>query len=256
MSQRRSQAAVTEIHMSWLPLDAMSMGTAAPREFPIIRNGELRGAFPPDPTELVVYVHGWLERIAGDAADQANAVAGAVDALGYDATVVGFTYPANLPLWHSSKAIATRKGRELAAWVQAFAAECPDAPVRIVAHSLGARPALSCLEELVEHDASVRSCSLLGAAVDCDSVTDGSRWAAGVRGGAEHVYNYHMADDNTLAVVYRSAEFGDRALGVDGACGPTPDTYADHDVAEQVTNHYTYLQEEGGCLDRVIADFE
>jgi pimeloyl-ACP methyl ester carboxylesterase len=241
--------------MSWLPLDALSMGQAAPREFPMIRNGELRGSFPPDPTELVVYVHGWLERIAGDAADQANAVAGAVEALDYDATVVGFNYPANLPLWHSSKAIATRKGRELAAWVQAFAAECPGAPVRIVAHSLGARPALSCLDELRDHDARVRSCSLLGAAVDCDSVTDGSRWGEAVRDGAETVRNYHMADDTTLAVLYRSAEFGDEALGVDGACGPTPDSYTDHDVSEQVTNHYTFLQREGGCLGRVIGDF-
>mgnify|MGYP006283641005 FL=1 len=241
--------------MAWLPLDALSMGQAAPREFPMIRNGELRGSFPPDPTELVVYVHGWLERIAGDAADQANAVAGAVEALDYDATVVGFSYPANLPLWHSSKAIATRKGRELAAWVQAFAAECPDAPVRLVAHSLGARPALSCLDELRDHDASVRSLSLLGAAVDCDSVTEGGRWGEAVRDGSETVRNYHMADDTTLAVLYRSAEFGDEALGVDGACGSTPDSYTDHDVSEQVTNHYTFLQKDGGCLGPVIEDF-
>lgn len=231
------------------------MGTEAPRSFPMIRNGELRGSFPPDPDELVVYVHGWLERIAGDAADQANAVAGAVETLGYDATVVGFNYPANLPLWHSSKAIATRKGRELAAWVQAFAAECPDAPVRIVAHSLGARPALACLDELRDHDAGVRSLSLLGAAVDCDSVIDDGRWGEAIRNGAGHVHNYHMADDTTLTVLYRSAEFGDEALGVDGACGQTPGTYTDHDVAEGVTNHYTYLQKDGGCLGRVIGDF-
>lgn len=241
--------------MSWLPFDALSMGREAPRTFPMIRNGELCGPVPPDPAELVVYVHGWLERLTGDAADQANAVAGAVEVMDYDAAVVGFAYPANLPLWHSSKAIATRKGGELAAWVQAFAAECPDAPVRIVAHSLGARPALSCLDELRDHDASVRSCSLLGAAVDCDSVTDGGRWDAAVRDGADRVHNYHVADDNTLAVLYRSAEFGDEALGVDGACGPTADTYSDHDVAEQVTNHYTYLQTDGGCLDRVVEDF-
>ncbi|MFB6083551.1 MAG: DUF726 domain-containing protein [Halorientalis sp.] len=222
----------------------------------MIRNGELRGSFPADPTELVVYVHGWLERLTGDATAQANAVAGAVEAADYDATVIGFNYPANLPLWHSSKAIATRKGRELAAWVEAFAAECPDTPVRLVAHSLGARPALACLDELADHGGAVRSCSLLGAAVDCDSVTEGGHWYAGVRDGADRVHNYHVADDTTLAVLYRSAEFGDEALGVDGACGPTPDTYTDHDVTDRVTNHYTYLQEDGGCLDRVIADFE
>ncbi|AQL42470.1 hypothetical protein BV210_06970 [Halorientalis sp. IM1011] len=241
--------------MSWLPLDALSMGTDAPQEFPMIRDGELRGSFPPDPSELVVYVHGWLEGMTGDAAAQANAVAGAVEALGYDATVVGFTYPANLPLWYPSKTIAARKGRELAAWVQAFSAECPDAPVRLVAHSLGARPALACLDELADREATVQSCSLLGAAVNCDSVTDGGRWEDGVRDGAECVYNYHTAGDSTLTVLYRPAEFGTAALGVDGACGPTPGTYADHDVTEKVRNHYTYLQEDGGCLDRVIGDF-
>ncbi|WP_336000525.1 DUF726 domain-containing protein [Halorientalis halophila] len=241
--------------MAWLSLDAISMGADAPAEFPMIRDGELCGDFPADPNELLVYVHGWLDGVTGDAAAQANAVAEAVDHAGYDAAVVGFSYPANLPLWNPSKAIATRKGTQLAACVEAFIGEYTNTPVRIVSHSLGARTALSCLDTLAERNEKVRSLSLLGAAEDCDTVAEDGRWYDGVRDGADRVHNYHMRRDDTLSLLYRSAEFGNGALGDDGACGPTPDTYVDHDVGGCVHNHYTYLRESGGCLDQVIADF-
>lgn len=235
--------------------DIPSIGTSAPPEFPMVRAGETKGAFPEDPAELVVFVHGWLDLVTGEAPAQANAVKRAVDAAGHDADVVGFAYPSNLPLWRSNRAIARRKGRELADWLVAYRADRPGLPVRLVAHSLGALPALSCLDELRERGEAVRSCSLMGAGVDCDTVVEGGTWYAAVRDGAERVHSYHLDWEITLDLLYRSAEFGDRALGVRGACGTPPENYRDHDVSDEVQNHFTYLKREGGCLDRVVADF-
>lgn len=237
-------------------LDLTDVAADAPADFPMVRNGETSGDFPTDPTELVVYVHGWLDLVTGEAPAQANAVRRAVDAARYEADVVGFAYPSNLPLWSSSKNIAARKGRELADWLVACRADRPGLPVRLVAHSLGALPALSCLDELRRQDESVRSCSLLGAGVDCDAVAEGGRWYEAARDGAEVVHNYHLDWEFALEVLYRPAELGDRALGVRGVCGTPPENYVEHDVTGEVENHFTYLQRDDGCLDRVVADFE
>ncbi|MFB6143010.1 MAG: lipase family alpha/beta hydrolase [Halorientalis sp.] len=237
-------------------LDLPSIAADASRDVPMLRNGRVRGDLPAEPAELVVYVHGWLDWVTGRARDQAGAVAGALESEGHDAAVVGFTYPSNLPLWRSTKAVSTRKGRELGEWVADYRAANPDTPVRLVAHSLGARAALACLAELRERGERVRSCSLLGAGVGCDTVAEGGRYYEAVRDGAAVVHNYHLDWEFTLEVVYRPAELGERALGVRGVCGTPPDNYRDHDVTGSVSNHFTYLTEDGGCLDRVIDDWE
>lgn len=221
---------------------------------PMLRNGRLRGPLPADADELVVYVHGWLPAVTGRAKAQTSAVQDALDAEGYDATVVGFTYPANIP-WYSSKAMAERKGRELADWVADRVTDS-ETEVRIVAHSLGARVALVCLASLADRDSEVASLSLLAAAVGCGTVADGGRWYDAVRDGARAVHNYHVDREFTLDVLYRNAELGRRALGVRGVCGTPPGNYTDHDVSDCVRSHFSYLREDGGCLDQVVAGFQ
>jgi hypothetical protein len=236
-------------------LELPSLGTDAPDDFPMIRGTEARGAFPEDPAELIIYLHGWLDLVTGAAPDQANAVRGAVAAADYDADVVGFSYPSNIPLWQSSKRLAARKGGELAEWLCDYRPDHPDTTVRLVSHSLGARPALACLDELTARGESVRLLSMLGAGVGCDAVAEDGRYYEAVRDGARTVHNYHMTWEFTLGLLYRPAELGDRALGVRGVCGTPPDNYTEHDVSDEVSNHFTYLREDGGCLGRVVDDF-
>lgn len=243
------------IHMFPSLFDVPSLGADAPDDFPMIEDGEVHGDFPSDPDELIIYLHGWLDMVTGAAEDQANAVRGAVDVAGYDADVVGFSYPSNLPLWQPTKHLSTRKGRELAGWLRDYTADHPDATIRLVSHSLGARPALACLDVLADHGAAVESLSLLGAGIGCDAVAEGGRYYDAVRDGAGAVHNYYLNWEFTLDFLYRPAEFGDRALGVRGVCGHPPDNYTDHNVSDTVTGHFSYLKEDGGCLDRVIADF-
>jgi pimeloyl-ACP methyl ester carboxylesterase len=231
----------------------------APDDFPMIEDGETRGDFPEGPDELVIFVHGWFEELGGDAVGQSYLTSLALEDAGYDGDVVGFQYDGNNPWWWEAKDDAEDGGRGLADWLEGYMSDHPDTDVLIVCHSLGARASLTCLDELQSRGESVTSISLLGAAVDADSVTDGW-WSTGdfydaVDSGADDVYNYRSDDDAILEYIYSIGEFGDEALGEEGADGDAPGNYEDIGVTDQVGDHCEYFQPDTGCIDRVVEEF-
>ncbi|MFB6180235.1 MAG: twin-arginine translocation signal domain-containing protein [Halorientalis sp.] len=234
-------------------------GTDVPDGFPMIEDGSTSGNFPSGTDELLIFVHGWMEELSGDAIGQAYTCKLALDKVGYNGDVVGYKYPSNNPWWWEAKDTAEEYGRQFAHWLHDYMDEHPGTTVRLVCHSLGAHTSLACLDELQQHGASVTSLSLTGAAVDSDSVTEGW-WSNGkfydaVENGADEVDNYHSGDDGVLEYIYTIGEFGDEALGDEGADGSAPGNYQDHDVTASVADHCEYFQPDTGCMDRVLDQF-
>jgi len=234
-----------------------------PDDFPMIENGETRGDFPQGPDELLIFVHGWFEELGGDATGQAYLTKQALDAAGYGGEVVGFQYRGNNPWWWEAKDDAEEDGRAFADWLVGYTSDHPDTTIRLVCHSLGGRASLACLDELQSRGESVTSLSLLGPAVDADSVTITETWYSTEEGpwydaadnGADNVYNYKSNDDNILEYIYSIGEFGDQALGEEGADGDAPDNYQDVDVTSQISDHCQYFQPGDGCIGSVVDDF-
>lgn len=233
--------------------------TDAPDNFPMIEDGQTSGNFPWGTDELVIFVHGWQEELSGDATGQAYTCKLALDETSYSGDVVGFKYPSNNPWWWAAKDTAEEHGRELADWLRSYMASHPGTTVRLVCHSLGARASLACLDDLQSTGDSVASLSLLGAAVDDDSVTEGW-WSNGefydaVRNGADQVDNFHSYSDAVLEYIYSIGEFGSQALGDEGADGSAPGDYQDHNVSNAVSDHCEYFQPGNGCMDQVASEF-
>ena len=232
-------------------------GADAPDEFPMIEHGDTSGDFPAAPDELTIFVHGWFEHLGGDATGQSSLTKQALRDAEYTGAVAGFEYDGNNPWWWAAKDDAEADGRAFADWLTSYQSQHPATDVHVICHSLGGRASLACLDELQQDDASVTSLSLLGAAVDAGSVTEGAQengdWYAAVANGADKVYNYHSANDGILEYVYSVGEFGDEALGEEGADGTPPDTFTDVDVTDQIGDHCEYFQPDVGCIDDVVS---
>jgi hypothetical protein len=142
----------------------------------------------------------------------------------------------------------------LANFIQWYQGYFPDVTIRIICHSLGGHCSLTALDELQQDGDSITSLSLLGAAVDAESVTGGGDYYDAVREGADDVYNYYSNSDVILEDIYSIGEFGDEALGEESATGDEADNYEDVDVS-YVDDHCEYFQPSGGCMGDVEDDF-
>ncbi|MFB6189416.1 MAG: DUF726 domain-containing protein [Halapricum sp.] len=233
-------------------------GSEVPDSFPMIEDGSVSGDFPWSADELVIFVHGWMEELSGDASGQAYATKLALDQTSYSGEVAGFKYPSNAG-WYTAKDLAEDHGRAFADWLSAYMNDHPGTTVRIVCHSLGARTSLACLDELQNRDESVTSLTLLGAAVPADSVTEywwgEGDWNDAVEYGADEVDNFRSDNDSVLEYIYSLAEWGTEALGEQGAEGDEADNYEDHDVTDTVGDHCEYFQPDTGCMGDVVSEF-
>ncbi|MFB6189415.1 MAG: hypothetical protein ABEI57_05995 [Halapricum sp.] len=228
----------------------------APDDFPIVTEDyDFYGNFPWGADPLTFFVHGWQAELGGDAWGQSYLCRQALHDNGYDEPVVGFKYESNNFWWPDAKDDAHDAGHALANLIQWYQGYYPDTDIRVICHSLGGHASLQCLNDLEEDGDSITSLSLLGAAVDAGSVTSGGTWYDGVRNGADDVYNYYSNSDAILDDIYSIGEFGDEALGEDGAAGDAPRNYDDDNVTDKVSNHCEYFQPDIGCMGDVADDF-
>jgi hypothetical protein len=228
----------------------------APDDFPIVTDDwDFYGDFPWGADPFTIFVHGWQAELGGDAWGQSYLARQGLRDAGYDEPVVGFKYDANNFWWPSAKDDAEDAGEMLADFIQWYRGYYPDTTVRIICHSLGGHCSLTALDELQQDGDSITSLSLLGAAVDADSVTGGGDYYDAVRDGTDDVYNYYSNRDTVLESIYSIGEFGDEALGEESADGSEPENYADHDVTDAVADHCEYFQPDTGCMDDVVDQF-
>ena len=228
----------------------------APEGFPVITEEfDAYGDVPYGADPLTIFVHGWQAELGGDAWGQSYLCRQALGDAGYDEPVVGFKYWANNFWWPDAKDDAHDAGSQLAELIQWWDDEHGPEEIRIICHSLGGHVSLQCLDDLQEDGDSVASLSLLGAAVDADSVTEGGDWYDAARDGADQVDNFYSADDGVLEYIYSIGEFGDEALGEESADGTPPATLSEFDVTDTIGDHCEYFQPDTGCMDAVADQF-
>lgn len=210
------------------------------------------GVHEPAADELLVFVHGWNNDEEGAVCTFGEA-ASTFEAEGYDEPVVGYSWDADHG-WYDASEIAAANGAKLAAFTRAYADANSDVTVRYVAHSLGARVALAALTELRDRErfTDVASVSILGGAVDDDSVSTSGPYGEAIAAAAGRVDNFWMSDDATLNWAYGVVEWDD-AIGNAGCEGTPPANYTDHEV-DYVSGHSGYYRADG-CVHEVVETF-
>jgi hypothetical protein len=89
----------------------------------------------------------------------------------YTGPLIGFSWPSDT-VWLGAQFIAQANGPKLAQLIYNVTNDCPEAKIRIIAHSLGARVVLSALNSLHQNplwttnNSNITSVHLMGAAVD------------------------------------------------------------------------------------------
>ena len=217
--------------------------------------GGLEDVIEEEPDETVVFVHGWL---ANDRASlgRMSMMRYSLRENGYDGAIVGFTWDTDevAHRWKLGRRISERNGPKLAQFVHDYKEET-GSDVRLVSNSLGARVVLEAARSLYASDAydAVDSMSMMGAAVDSDSVALDGRYGKAVKEAIGEVHNYWISHDGILNQQYRLIELT-KALGGAGAEGDTPPNYHDHRVS-YVPDHYSFYRPGKGCVRKVIADW-
>lgn len=209
------------------------------------------------PDELVVFIHGWKHNSI-EAREKFRAVTEALRGQGVDAPVVGYSWDADGETleWWDYVEIADLNADKLGTFVRDYQAASPDTDVRVIAHSLGAKTIVECLEFFMDrgYDTSIKSVDLLGGAVDDDEVATDGEYGQAIADHCEHFRNYYKTDDETLKHDYRLAEW-DTAVGHQGIEGEAPHNYEEYDVT-YVAGHDDYPKPEKGCIPDVVENWQ
>ncbi|WP_247378563.1 DUF726 domain-containing protein [Halorientalis brevis] len=210
-----------------------------------------------EPSELVVFVHGW-KHDAVEARAKFRKVTEALRGQDVSAPVVGYSWDSEGETlqWWDFVEIADLNADKLGTFVRDYQAASPGTDVRVIAHSLGAKTVVECLEFFMDrgYDTSIRSVDLLGGAVDDDEVATGGEYGQAIADHCEHFRNYYKTDDETLETDYRLAEW-DTAVGHQGIEGEAPHNYEEYDVT-YVTGHDDYPKPEKGCIPDVVGNWQ
>ena len=181
---------------------------------------------------------------------------------GYEGSVVAYSWDSDegdsIDLgWADAKDIADRNGEKLANFLTDWTAD-HDAPVRVVAHSLGARVTVDACRSLRrdfrESDA-LTSASLLGGAIEDDDPSLDAGWSDDEYGRSiEHAVgefdNFYSDDDPVLSYIFNTREFDEAVGEVRYLEVAAPDNYADHDVTDDVDSHSGYYQQGSGVMNQ------
>jgi pimeloyl-ACP methyl ester carboxylesterase len=212
------------------------------------------------PPEIAIYVHRvWADE--QEATEEFGRVDLSVKANTYDIPIIGFSWDSDTPQspsgWNSAKQIANANGAPLAFFIFDFKLACPDSNVRLVAHSLGARVALSALGILNNAETwngrnfKIASVHLLGAAADNEKVSkddqdsaDGIVYGQAIEFQVDNFYNLFDPRDNLLEPrfvppIYYPLFEGNLALGDNGIeLGISePTNYRDINVQSEIPDN-------------------
>lgn len=219
------------------------------------------------PPEVAIFIHGWGndETLAKERLDRVRL---SLEKNNYTYPLIGLSWASD-NLWEAAKAIAKESGPKLADFILDLKDKCQDVKVRLVAHSLGARVALSSLDSLLRNSTwnngnfTLASVHLLAAAVDneemskdpTDIVADPtnaysvkSAYGKAIEEEVVRFYNLRSSEDNVLEMYpFRPFDFaykiyplfeGDFALGQDGyQSSPNitlPENYKELDIKDQI----------------------
>lgn len=214
-----------------------------------------------DQEEVQIFVHGFVNNVppAWARYEAKKRAQRALEEVGYyNPYTVAFNWDSNVG-WADANEIAMRNGEKLAQWIRDFRAD-DDRPIRLIAHSLGARVACATLEALKPGDGRpptppadpgrnyVDSVALLAAAIQPSEPQIDQRFGPSVQFSTEECYNYHSTNDPVLS---------DSFLGYAGIgeSHKAPRNYTDRDVSGEIHNHSQYHKPGVGIMDQVADDF-
>jgi pimeloyl-ACP methyl ester carboxylesterase len=239
---------------------------------------------PKNPDKTVVYIHGYAVNGKTFASEASSDIFNRVKLSLENKTnntqnntinVIGFNWDSNILTkdkpWEIAKDIAKKNGLKLAQFILDFKNKCLDTDIRLIAHSLGARVALSSLDILHNNpewnakNYQVKSVHLLGAAVDNEEITKNpfdivkdpmngyniniiemkypisldkikSAYGQAVEDEVEKFYNFFSPKDDSLEIFYPLNENNDSALGLTGAEKgiSLPNNYIETNVQSQI----------------------
>ena len=136
------------------------------------------------PPEIAIYIHGvWVGANSLEEPDEIfDRAKKSLSANNYMNPIVGFSWDSDTKInqdgtgWSTAKLIVKENGPKLAQFISDYKNKCEATKVRLIAHSMGARVALSALESLYKNQAwndknfKIESVHLMGAAVDDEEV--------------------------------------------------------------------------------------
>jgi Alpha/beta hydrolase of unknown function (DUF900) len=143
----------------------------------------------------------------------------------YNYPAVGFSWDSDTQIdiegkgWNIAKVIAKENGSKLAQFLLDLKDNCTQTKIRLIAHSLGARVALSSLDSLNQNQIwnannfKITSVHLMGAAVDNDEVSKNAQdvsssggikaaYGKAIEEEVLYFYNLFNSDDDTLEPGY------------------------------------------------------
>ena len=236
---------------------------------------------PQSPNKTVIYIHGYGVNGKTFVSENAAEIFSRVNMSLYNNTnndikntVIGFNWDSDIiaskdKAWGIAKHVAKNNGLKLAQFLLDLKNKCPNIDLRLIAHSLGARVALSSLDILHNHpewndkNFTVKSVHLLAAAVDNEEIsknpfdiikdpTNGynmnvtelkypplnklkSSFGEAIEDEVGQFYNLYSPKDDSLEWFYPLNE-KDTALGLHGAENGTslPSNYIDRNVQSQI----------------------
>jgi pimeloyl-ACP methyl ester carboxylesterase len=221
--------------------------------------------------EVVIFVHGWKidENLAKERLDRVKL---SLEKNNYTYPLVGFSWNSN-NLWEAAKSTAKENGPKLAHFILNLKDRCQDTKVRLIAHSIGARVALSSLDSLHKNSIwnngnyTLTSVHLLAAAVDDEEVSKNpsdiivdptnvysvkSAYGEAIEEEVDRFYNLRSSEDNVLEKYpFQPFDFaykiyplfeGDFALGQKGYQNSPnitlPENYNEEDIKDQIKDIY------------------
>jgi hypothetical protein len=236
----------------------------------------------PPQNEIAIYIHGFLVNGISLGSENATEIFDrarlSLNNTGYEVTLIGFDWDSDIKngnAWEVTKDVAKNNGLKLAQFILDFKKDCPQTDVRLIAHSLGSRIALSSLDALHanqewnNNNFTIASVNLLGAAVDNEEVSKnpwdivkdatndetykninifameepitlkGVKTAFGeaIEDEVRNFSNLYSSKDDSLEWFYPIMEGNDTALGQTGAQYgiSLPSNYKERDVKNNIT---------------------
>jgi hypothetical protein len=236
----------------------------------------------PPQKEIAIYIHGFLVNGKSLGSENATEIFDrarlSLNNTGYDVTLIGFNWDSDIKndkAWEITKDVAKSNGLKLAQFILDFKKDCPQTDVRLIAHSLGSRIALSSLHALNENQEwnnnnfTIASVHLLGAAVDNEEVSKNpwdivkdvtndesykninifgmeepitlkgvkTSFGEAIEDEARNFSNLYSSKDDSLEWFYPMMEGNDAALGQTGAeYGISlPSNYKERNVKNNIT---------------------
>ncbi len=212
---------------------------------------EVSGAVPgmngPVADDIMVVVHG-LNNTETKGVNRFGLARESLQHNGYGGVVIGFSWdgatnwdPFGATGYRTAKHNAMANGPKLAQFLTDLQKANPEARIRVIGYSMGARLVAEAVYALDSEDRfagdsfKIASVHLVGAAIDDEHLQTDSRYGKAIERRVDKFFNYYSPTDSKLGKYFPPLE-ADRAVGRHDVEDPSkaPKNYVSHDVTDEL----------------------